>query len=114
MAGVPEESASLVSVAMNPIKQLEQIEARMEQSFLHGRFDTFNQLLSDRLHLLKQARKLPDNKALFELARKQTERWSDVLGKQIRQVRLRKMQEQAKGGYTNGVPRSGRLLNRSL
>ncbi len=86
----------------------------MEHSFLQGRFDTFNQLLSERLVLLKQARLLPGNDALFELARKQTARWNDVLGKRISHCRQRKMQSQAMGGYMTGAPQSGRVLNRSL
>ncbi len=99
---------------MTLIDQLKQIEERLEHSFLQGHFDTFNQLLSERFVLLKQARLLPGNDALFELARKQTMRWNDVLGKQISHFKKRQMQSQALGGYTNGAPQSGRMLNRSL
>ncbi|MDF7800909.1 hypothetical protein P4C99_15645 [Pontiellaceae bacterium B1224] len=95
------------------MEQLELIEQRMERSFLLDRFDTFNQLLSERFILLKQARKLQENNAFFEQARKQTNRWNEVLGKRICEHRQRQKQAQAMSGYCKEIP-SGRVLNRSL
>lgn len=101
------------SVSMSLIEQLERIEERMEHSFLKNRFDTFNQLLSERLVLLKQARLLTDSDVVFELARTQTDRWRVKLGKRICQSRQHQMQSQAVGSYDD-APASGRVLNRSL
>lgn len=99
---------------MSPIEQLKQIEERLEDSFVHDRFDTFNQLLSDRLVLLQNVEHLSGNEELFELAREQTKRWNDELGKRINHFRLRKMQAKTMGGYGKNTPQSGRVLNRSL
>jgi hypothetical protein len=99
---------------MTLLEQLEQIEGRLERSFCLGRFDTFNQLLSDRLVLLKQARQLPGNDILFERAREQSNRWNERLGKRIHEHRQQQMQGKAIRSYGNEAPQSGRMLNRSL
>lgn len=96
------------------MEQLEQIEKRLQQSFLHRRFDTFNQLLSERFVLLKQARQLPDNEALFQLAHDQTVRWNGLLGELLTHGRHIQKQSQTLGGYSDSPSLAGRLLNRSL
>lgn len=100
---------------MSLLEQLKQIEERMEHAFLKNRFDTFNQLLSERFVLLKKARQLSGNRAVFELARTQTDRWSVKLGQRIDQSRQHQMQMQSQAveGY-GGALSSGRVLNRSL
>ncbi|MDF7808031.1 hypothetical protein P4E94_11325 [Pontiellaceae bacterium B12219] len=99
---------------MTLLEQLEQIEERLEHSFHLGRFDTFNQLLSDRFAVLKQARQLPENDAVFELARKQSNRWKELIRSRIREHCQRQMQGKAIRGYGSEAPKSGRMLNRSL
>lgn len=108
------ESVWLGSVMMTQLEQLEQIEERMENSFQHGRFDTFNHLLSERFVLLKKARKLPNSNAVFELARTQSAQWRDRLEKRIVQSLKLQKQSQSLGNYSKVSPPAGRLLNRSL
>ncbi len=95
---------------MTLLEQLERIETRMEQSFLQNRFDTFNQLASDRLVLLKQAQLAPENGALIELAREQTARWTEMLGKRVEQAR----KQRKPCGYGGRSTRSGQVVNQSL
>ncbi|QBG47393.1 hypothetical protein EGM51_08310 [Verrucomicrobia bacterium S94] len=96
------------------LEQLDVIEGRLERSFCQGRFDTFNQLLSDRLVLLKQARQLPDNECLFQHAREQSARWKELLAKTIHDQRQRQEQNRKIKGYGRGGVRPGRVLNRSV
>ncbi|MDZ8117263.1 hypothetical protein [Pontiella agarivorans] len=109
-----EGSLSRASDIMTLLEQLEQIENRLERSFRLGRFDTFNQLLSDRFVVLKKARQLPENEVFFERARQQSNRWNELLRKRVREHRQRQMQEKTIQGYGREVPKSGRMLNRSV
>ena len=85
----------------------------MENCVLQNRFDTFNQLASDRLQILKKAMKSPDKEALLALAREQTERWVELIDGRMGQMRLQRSQSKALAGYMK-PKRSGRLINRAL
>lgn len=99
---------------MTPFQRLGQIEERLEQAFRKNRFDTFNQLLSERLVLLKRARQAPDGEALFATARAQTERWSERLATRIDTARRNRAEAKSPGGYGSASTRPGRVLNRAL
>jgi len=86
----------------------------MEQSFLRNRFDTFNQLASERLVLLRKAQFSPEKDAFFAVARDQAVRWVDRLGDRVQQARQQQVKSQALGNYTTSSGRSGRVMNRSL
>jgi hypothetical protein len=98
---------------MTLLQKLEQIEERMENCVLQNRFDTFNQLASDRLLLLKKAMQSPDKEAVLSLAHKQSERWVELLSGRIGKMRMRRAQTQSLAGYGRAA-RTGRVINRSL
>ena len=99
---------------MSLVEQLERIEERMEHSFLQNRFDTFNQLASERLLLLKRAQQSPEKDAVLALASVKTEQWVALLGQRIKEFRQTQSQSHALGGYGTGSSRAGRVVNRSL
>lgn len=99
---------------MTLIEQLEQVEERMQQSFLQKRFDTFGELLAERLRLLRKAEHSPEKSAVFPLARRQTERWVAVLGEQVDLFQKRQSRIGVACGYAGRSPRSGGRVNRLL
>jgi hypothetical protein len=85
---------------MSLVEQLMVIETRMDAAFLNDRFQTFNQLASDRLRLLQHAQKSPEKDQVFELARHQTSRWVTRLENQVhRQRQVQQRKKSIRGAY---------------
>lgn len=99
---------------MSLLENLELIEQRMEQSFLRNRFDTFNQLASERQVLLRKAQFSPEKESFFAVAREQSVRWVDRLGDRVQKARKQQVKSQSLGGYASRSGRSGRMMNRSF
>jgi hypothetical protein len=98
---------------MELIDQYRQVEDRLEESFRQNRFDTFTQLMSERLKLLRAAANTPDRRSLLALAKQRTEYWLVRLGDQIRKERLRWKQTQALAGYRQST-RPGQVINKKF
>jgi hypothetical protein len=89
------------------------MDERMHRSFEKKRMGTFNQLLADRLLLLKKARQMADNEAFFELAQKQSEDWRVLLNGRMDEYRRNQSNTKAMSAYGKRPSRAGRVFTRS-
>jgi hypothetical protein len=96
---------------MNLMEQYQQVEARMEESFRKNRFDTFSQLMSERLRILRVTANAPDREHMLAQAKQRTEQWVTRLSDLIQKERLRWKQAQSLAGYRTSS-RSGRVINK--
>ena len=99
---------------MTLIEQLGQVDGRMEHALCKKRFDTFNQLASERLALLKQLRQASFDETLFEQARLKTICWAKRISEKLEQSRQERVRSEALSGYSARPVSSGRVVNRSL
>jgi hypothetical protein len=98
---------------MTLFEQLQQMDERMHRSFEKKRMGTFNQLLADRLLLLKKARRMADSEAFLELAQKQSEVWRGLLKGRMEEYRRNQSNSKAMNAYGKHSSRAGRIFTRS-
>ncbi|MBN2164430.1 MAG: hypothetical protein JXR25_04635 [Pontiellaceae bacterium] len=95
---------------MSLIKELELIESRMKRAFELRRMDTFRQLMSERVLLLRRAPASPEKEQFLERALLQAEQWTERLGRGMGDVRTRQAYMRDQTAYR---ARSSHRINRS-
>ncbi len=98
---------------MDWIDQYQQVETRMEESFQKNRFDTFTQLMSERLKILRTGANSSDRTGFLATAKPQTEQWIIRLTDRIQEEKVRRKQTQALTGGYRRAPRSGKVINKT-
>lgn len=97
---------------MDAVERYEQIEERLEEAFRRERFDTFAQLMAERLSLLQLGGSSAAGAELFAAARQKTQQWILRLTERIQKEQLRRQQTQRLHGGYRPPPRAGRRINR--
>jgi len=96
------------------LEQIKLLNSRMEDSYTHGRFDTFCHLAAERLKLLRGISADPGGKEHRESLRQQTEQWIVRIEKRLcKEKAARTRRRIAAGGRIGRKAPTGRIVNQN-